>query len=139
MINSFRNEHRFLSNFYPCEIYYEGLYYPSVENAFQAAKTSDIKEKEAMTRMTAAESKKAGREVQRIPEFENTKFYIMEVLLRIKFRHPDLLTKLKATTGELIEGNTWHDNIWGMCVCEKCANKEKQNWLGRLLMKIRDE
>lgn len=139
MINSFSGGYRFLSNFYPCEIYYEGLYYPSVENAYQAAKTSDIKEKESMTRMTAAESKKAGREVRLIPEFEIAKYFIMETLLRIKFKHPDLLAKLKATTGELIEGNTWHDNIWGMCVCEQCANKEKHNWLGRLLMKIRDE
>lgn len=45
MINSFRGEYAFLSNFYPCFVIYEGIRYPSVEHAFQASKTFDIRER----------------------------------------------------------------------------------------------
>ena len=45
-----------------------------------------------------------------------------------------------STTGdaELIEGNTWHDNYWGVCSCSKCNGRGK-NRLGKLLMKVREE
>lgn len=38
MIDSFRNEYSFLSNFYETPIYYDGLLYNSTEAAFQAQK-----------------------------------------------------------------------------------------------------
>lgn len=139
MITSFRGEYRFLSNFYPCEIFHEGICYPSAENAYQASKTSDLKKRAEISKMTAAEAKKAGYEVQLDPEFEINKVAIMEKILRLKFKDPILWKKLWATEGGLIEGNTWHDNTWGVCVCEKCADKDKHNFLGRLLTKIRDE
>jgi predicted NAD-dependent protein-ADP-ribosyltransferase YbiA (DUF1768 family) len=34
---------------------------------------------------------------------------------------------------ELIEGNYWHDHIWGVC------DGTGTNWLGKILMEIRDE
>ena len=37
MINEFRNQHDYLSNFYQSPVEYEGLMYTSVEAAFQAA------------------------------------------------------------------------------------------------------
>jgi predicted NAD-dependent protein-ADP-ribosyltransferase YbiA (DUF1768 family) len=40
---------------------------------------------------------------------------------------------------ELVEGTTWHDNIWGNCSCPKCKNIPGQNRLGKLLMQIREE
>jgi hypothetical protein len=40
--NSFHNEYRFLSNFYPAEVSFEGLVFPTVEHAYVAAKTTDI-------------------------------------------------------------------------------------------------
>lgn len=41
MINHFSGKYRVLSNFYPSKIVYEGRVYPTVENAYQAAKTMD--------------------------------------------------------------------------------------------------
>ena len=41
VINEFQGKYRFLSNFYPCDIVYEGIQYPSTEHAYQAAKTLD--------------------------------------------------------------------------------------------------
>ena len=40
---------------------------------------------------------------------------------------------------ELIEGNHWHDNFWGICTCDKCWDKRQENQLGKLLMKIRNK
>ena len=44
-MNEFRGTKYFLSNFYECKIKYEGIEYPSVENAYQASKTNDIEKK----------------------------------------------------------------------------------------------
>lgn len=41
-IDKFDNEFAFLSNFYSSPIVYEGIEYPTVEHAFQAAKTFDF-------------------------------------------------------------------------------------------------
>ena len=38
-IGEFDGKFRFLSNFYPSPIFYDGILYPTVEHAFQAAKT----------------------------------------------------------------------------------------------------
>ena len=40
-IESFSGVFRFLSNFYPAPVHYEGIDYPTSEHAFQAAKTVD--------------------------------------------------------------------------------------------------
>jgi hypothetical protein len=40
-IDSFYGQYAFLSNFYPCEVEFEGDTYPSAEHAYQAAKTID--------------------------------------------------------------------------------------------------
>ena len=53
-------------------------------------------------------------------------------LLHLKFRHPVLKDQLLATGDvELIEGNDWGDEFWGVC-CGKGSNN-----LGKLLMLVR--
>ena len=62
-----------------------------------------------------------------------------EILVE-KFTIPELKEKLLATGDEYLEeGNYWHDNYWGNCHCEKCADITGQNKLGILLMKIRED
>lgn len=62
----------------------------------------------------------------------------MEQGLKLKFRNRKLAEALLATgDAELIEGNTWCDNIWGNCTCSKCAKTPGENRLGKLLMEIR--
>ena len=39
----------------------------------------------------------------------------------------------------LIKGNSYHDNYWGSYSCKKCAGKPKLNWLGKILMDVRDK
>jgi hypothetical protein len=57
----------------------------------------------------------------------------MGLLLMQKFtRHPQLARELVGTgDAELVEGNTWGDEFWGVC------NGRGSNQLGRLLMEVR--
>lgn len=141
MINEFKHEYRFLSNFWEHEITYEGIIYYSVEAAFQAQKLCKKEERVIFCDLNPSEAKKLGRKVEIRPDWENVKEKVMLDLLRIKFNSSEALKKeLKATGSKtLIEGNWWHDNTWGDCFCEKCKNIYGKNLLGELLMQVRDE
>lgn len=136
MIDSFTGKYRFLSNFYPCSITFENSTYPSVEHAYQAAKTTNeqlrLRFMEPVT--TAGEAKKAGRRLKIREDWDNVKIDIMYQLLKTKFKQTKF-KKLLLETGDeiLIEGNTWGDTFWGIC------NGEGENWLGKLLMRVRSE
>lgn len=135
-IDSFFGKYRFLSNFWPCEIEYEGIIYPSTEHAFQAAKTLDEKKRLEIARLDGlpAIAKKVGKTLELRDDWEQIKISVMEDLLRKKFCHQELREQLLLTgDSELIEGNYWNDKFWGVC------NGEGQNWLGKLLMKVRKE
>ena len=141
MIDKFDGKYSFLSNFYPSKIVYEGIEYPSVEHAFQAAKTLDITKRLEIANLSSpGAAKRVGRQIDLRPDWEEVKEKVMEDCLRMKFTgSTELILKLFATEGHfLIEGTTWHDQYWGICTCEKCGGNG-ENRLGKLLMKIRDE
>ena len=136
MIDNFFGEYRFLSKFWPCDIVYERIKFPSTEHAFQAAKTLDSSIRmEIAALKTPGQAKRAGKKVALRPDWEQVKIYIMRELLSLKFnryRYSYLSAKLIATYPfELIEGNTWGDKFWGVC------DGEGENHLGKLLMQIR--
>lgn len=138
-IDSFQGEYRWLSNFWPAPVYYDGDGYPSVENAYQAAKTALPAEREPFRSCTAGQAKRLGRRVTMRFDWEGLKLRVMEDLLRQKFAgyHDDLTQKLLATgDAVLVEGNTWGDRYWGKV---PDAQGEGENHLGQLLMKIRNE
>lgn len=140
MINDFRDEYSFLSNFYYSPITYDGITYPTMEHYFQAMKTTDqAKRKEIANLETPSMAKRAGRMVDLRPEWEGIKMNVMRVGLRQKFAEGTTLRqKLLATRGEdLEEGNTWHDCYWGKCYCSRCGG-HGMNRLGSLLMEVRD-
>ncbi len=137
MINRFRAEHAFLSNFFFSGrlIHYEADPYSTVEHAFQAAKTIDL---EARTRIrccaTPADSKALGRRVVLRPEWDVMKNEILLGLLQEKFAASPMREQLYATLPhDLVEGNTWGDRYWGVC------RGKGKNWLGVLLMQVREE
>lgn len=140
MINIFRDENRFLSNFYPVKISFQGIWFPSVENAYVASKSLKRSDWEKVSQMSAGESKRYGRKtIELRKDFDDIKLHLMEDFLRQKFSYSDLITKLFNTGNQpLVEGNYWHDNFWGSCYCVKCNNSGNNN-LGKLLMKIRGE
>jgi ribA/ribD-fused uncharacterized protein len=141
MINKFRDKYDFLSNFYPAKVTYEGMVYPCVENAFQAAKTFDLSERQQFTYLAPGKAKKAGGQLDLRPDWEDVKEGIMLEIVRAKFTQDALLNRWLIKTGdqELIEGNDWHDNFWGVCECEKCGGKKGKNTLGKILMRVREE
>lgn len=141
-IDSFkRKETKFLSNFYPVTVSFEGERYAAVEDAFQAAKTLDPKERMLIQLcQTPADARKCGRKVTLRPDWNAVKVSIMLELLRQKFSNPTLRELLLATgDAELVEGNQHHDNFWGNCTCRRCAEIEGKNQLGELLMQVRSE
>ena len=141
-IDSFRSAFRFLSNFAPSPVRIPGDefpdVYPTVEHAFQAAKTLDRKERKAIRDVRSpGEAKKLGRVVVLRPAWDDIKVNVMRDLLWDKFNnHPDLRAKLLATEdAELVEGNTWGDRFWGV----DAKSSEGENHLGKLLMETRDK
>lgn len=132
---SFRGERWFLSNFYPAPVFG----YPTVEHAFVASKTLDPAWRAKVKACASpGQAKRLGRTIPLRPDWDLRKLEIMRALLVEKFRDPELRAKLLATTGALQELNTWHDNYWGTCTCDRCQNMG-QNHLGRLLTQIRTE
>ena len=63
----------------------------------------------------------------------------MNKLVNMKFSNDiKLLQMLLDTKDEfIVEGNTWHDNFWGSCYCDRCGNQGR-NVLGKILMLVRD-
>jgi len=135
VIDNFRGEFGFLSNFHEASIWLDGERYPSVEHAYQAAKATD-----AMTKKMIREAKspgvakRLGYSCQLPPDWDVKKIEVMRTLVREKFKNPLLRAMLLATEdATLIEGNTWNDTFWGVC------RGRGENWLGRILMEVRVE
>jgi N-glycosidase YbiA len=137
IIDRFSGQNRFLSNFYPSVVNFEGLRYPTVEHAFQSAKSPDQAVRLRIASLpSAGAAKRAGRQVV-IPDvaaWDAKKDSVMLDLLLEKFSIPELCSKLLATgSQELREGNEWGDTYWGVDL----ATGEGENKLGKLLMEVR--
>lgn len=136
-IRGFENkESRFLSNFWPCRVYYKGIIFPSSEHAYQAMKVIDPTIRQRIADLsTPAKAKFAGRELKCRNDWHFVKDQVMLEVVRIKFfDNTDLGQRLIDTdTLYLEETNTWGDTYWGVC------KGVGQNKLGHILMKVRDE
>ena len=141
MIVEFDGENEFLSNFYPSPILYEGIVYPTNEHFFQAMKTLDPAERQAIANAeTPGMAKRMGRTVKLRSDWEQVKVDVMRTGLMLKFSDAKLAQKLIDTGDEeLIEGNWWCDQTWGSCNCPKHIRTPGRNLLGMLLMELRKE
>lgn len=141
IINSFSGANEFLSNFYPCEIFYLDQMFKTTEAAFQAAKTTDHQQRLAIADAdTPGQAKRLGRRVDLRPDWEEIKVQVMLDILRLKFTKGSELARRLDDTGNaiLVEGTTWHDQYWGVCKCDTHKGHGR-NMLGQLLMKVREE
>lgn len=139
-IDQFKGEFRFLSNFSPAKVSIAEddfpEVYPSVEHAFQAAKTLSRKERDTIREApTPGKAKRWGQILTLRPGWEDIKVNVMRDLLWRKFNDdPRLRAKLLATEDvELVEGNTWGDEFWGVDLKTGAG----ENHLGKLLMETR--
>lgn len=132
MIDSFSGEYAFLSNFYPSQIRYGGIF-PTAEHAYQGMKTLSMKERMEIAKLpTPGQAKRAGKKVTLRKDWELIKLQIMEGILLVKFSNKEMAEQLIATGDQiLVEGNTWGDRYWGVC------NGQGQNNLGKRLMRVR--
>jgi ribA/ribD-fused uncharacterized protein len=136
VIDIFRGEYRFLSNFYPAKVPFEGFIYPTVEHAYQAAKTFSQIEREVIRRCdTPGQAKRVAKDISLRLDWREIRIDVMKYLVREKFYlHKELREKLLATgDAMLIEGNTWGDTFWGQC------DGQGKNHLGLILMNVRSE
>ena len=138
MITEFSGRYRFLSNFVSGPVVFEGHTYPTVEHAYQAAKTVSEDERDLIRSIKSPGAAKRLPKTVR-PDWDEIKLSVMEDLLMQKFSAEPYRSQL-LDTGEqiLIEGNRWHDIFWGRCNCRICEGRG-QNQLGKLLMKIRSK
>jgi ribA/ribD-fused uncharacterized protein len=138
-ICGFFGRHRYLSNFFaPANgVHYEGLSYPSVEHAYQAAKYPVNLMREQFTTVGAARAKRLGHSIENfdIGKWEKRRVGIMTELVLLKFTQNRYLGWWLLATGDahLEERNSWHDTFWGT---DEQGNGENQ--LGRILMLTRD-
>jgi len=134
------------------------MLYPSVEHAFQAAKTFDKKHRRAIQKEPKpAIAKVMGHGVELREDWDDVKIGVMSWLLRDKFYgtwpgSDDLQEFLRETSPHvLVEGNFHKDWFWGAVPSKdvKISNlpiwhDDDRDWygenhLGRLLMELRDE
>lgn len=141
MITEFKNEFYFLSNFFGCKIPYRGVVFPSAEHAFQGAKAKYPAEMEWIADAdTPGQAKRRGRSVTLSDTWDSDRIAVMVEVCWIKFKQPYLAQALLDTGSQvLVEGNYWHDDFWGNCMCPRHANMSGQNNLGKILMAVRDK
>ncbi|MGV0815473.1 NADAR family protein [Mycolicibacterium boenickei] len=140
LIDRFRGEHFFLSNFYPAVTPHRGHRFPTSEHAYMAAKTDDQAAIAAILATSdPAEAQQIAAAAPRVDDWDVLKFGVMEEVVTAKFTHsPELADKLVATAGRmLVEGNTWHDQTWGSCACDEHRDAPGGNALGIILMVVR--
>jgi N-glycosidase YbiA len=138
-IENFDGKYRFLSNFYPCMVKLDGVWYRSTEHAYQAAKTLDLTQRrEIANKDTFLQAKRAGQRVTKRDNWEQIKRVVMLRLLVQKFTNKSLGRSLSETaSAELVECNTWGDVYWG--TCNVIGTETGFNHLGKLLMVVRDK
>ena len=129
---TFRGEYWFLSNLYPCKIFFNGSTYPCAESAFQAMECVNLNDRKVFSSLDGVSARRFGRKVELRSDWEQVKDSIMYKVLKAKFQqNPELLVKLKQITETIQEDNTWGDTYWGVC------DGKGKNKLGELLMTIR--
>jgi len=124
-----------LSNFSPAPVDYDDTTYPTVEHAYQAAKTLDMAQREKiLNAKTPAMAKRYGKKVTLREDWDQIKMQVMRDLLDQKFACMTAEAEMLKETGTtpLVEGNWWGDEFWGVC------KGVGENHLGKILMEIRD-
>lgn len=146
MIDKFKGKYAFLSNFFPCKVLYglildentelADIIYASAEHAYQAQKALNRYDRLRIKNCdTAGQAKRLGQKIEIRKDWDNVRDRVMLDVIRDKFHRNPLLGKKLIATGveQLVEGNTWRDTYWGVCM------GHGENKLGEILMKVRRE
>lgn len=148
-IDRFIDEYEFLSNYYQGKVKFRGITFTTAEHAYQCQKIPERLWARINAIKLARNAKRTVKSLLVDPNrgfpwdqsaWDAKKVDIMREVLKAKFSHPMLWDMLRDTApAELIEGNTWKDKFWGVPIDHHgFRTGTGQNWLGRLLMEIRD-
>lgn len=140
MIAEFQGKYRWLSNFAPVLVLFDGIVYPSVEHAYMSAKSGDHEWKLFCTDRsnTPGDVKRASRKITLVANWDDIKRQVMLECLRSKFSQEPYRARLLATgTVHIQEGNRWGDCYWGVDL--RKVPPRGLNVLGQLLMQVREE
>jgi hypothetical protein len=134
-IKEFQGQYRFLSNFWLCDVVYDGIRFPSAENAYQAAKCAHNSDRIAFKNITPGQAKRKGKQVIIRGDWEQVKKKVMKEVVLAKFQQNIMLLIDLKNTGDAVleEGNRWGDTYWGIC------RGIGENNLGKILMEVRQE
>lgn len=141
-ITEFTGAFEFLSNFSQHPVTIDGVEFPTAEHSFQCAKCVENEDFWfVIGQPTPGRAKRAasprgldGRKIELRPDWDDVKLDVMRQIIHAKFLDPELREALLETGSQkLVEGNSWHDEFWGVC------NGKGLNWLGRILMDTREQ
>jgi hypothetical protein len=133
-IKGFVGPYRFLSNFWPATVVFEGATYPSVEYAFHASKCSPQERAVFQDKhLSPAQARSRGSKILVSNAWLKRCIAIMEELVQDKFeRNPELKARLLPTGSMYLEEtNKWHDDFWGV------YKGQGENHMGQILMWVR--
>ncbi|MCK5605676.1 NADAR family protein [Candidatus Pacearchaeota archaeon] len=135
VISGFKDEYRFLSNFWPAPIFYAGALFKTTEHAYQACKMERTADFIVVAiQETPGKAKREGRDRPMKSDWDDRKVGVMLDISRLKFKTAGLRAMLLETgDAHLEEANQWGDRFWGT------VDGEGENHLGKILMKVRDE
>lgn len=139
-IGFYTREFYCLDNFSAFKIMYEGVLFSTVEHAYQAYKFKDTAPEifdEIVQAYSAVETKKiADRNKDKIASnWDEIKVDLMEKFLRAKLtQNPSIKEKLLQSKDCVICEDSDKDSFWGIG-----PNRDGQNQLGKLWMKLRAE
>lgn len=141
IITDFSGDYAFLNNGFDqedCPIHVFGLNFRTAEGAFQSQKLPW--DAHLYVSRSGREARKMGRINPIRKDWNSVRDIVMYEVLQAKFsQNPELQQRLLDTGDAKIEPhNTTHDNYWGSCQCAECAEKEKENRLCTILMRIRE-
>jgi ribA/ribD-fused uncharacterized protein len=139
-ILKFQDEYKWLSNFAPVEIEYGGMLFPSTENAYQACKSNSLEHATKCSLCAPNISKRLGKICKQRKDWLDIRMKVMYDLTMLKYKHVEFAIQLiNIGEQEIVEGNMWHDNFWGNCMCPKCSGFKGENNLGKIIMNVRKE
>jgi len=116
-----KGPYKCLGNSYSATILVEGITYPSVEHAFQAAKVSDRATKFQISKASLAEVRNLLEDIWIRPNWNDVKYATLHQLVKLKFESNKELAKVLMGTGTKLLGS------------------KTEAELGSILMKVRSE
>lgn len=121
--------------YYSAKIVYEGIEYPSAEQAYHAAKTLDIEKRKLISKLPHPSlARKYSKHNKVRDDWNQIKELVLTEQTLYKFSHSECLKKKLLDTGHLllIHNNHWHDMYFGV------YNGRGLNKYGIILMNVRE-